>query len=340
MGLAQSVITLAALLWRLFPALIVRLLQSSLGLRVLELVDTLESLVTPGLVVGLVLVLLTLSALSAHDAFCLAKGEGDLRGRFARLFAPAAVTSYGLHVTVIAAAAALMWLSGGVEGGGPAEPPSAREAGGADSAPGAVPFEVELTEAPIVVDGFHREREGTTSQDRATERRRGDADAPQQAEGASRVVAEPRDEGLAVRPTEGGPSAGTRGQGAEDTDGAGRERSYNQYLSGLIRRYHEQYFSERRPFDYTVVTYKVQADGRVTDVAVLPSETRGDLAVAALAAKTIRSMAPAAPLPKGIRRLEVTELFWSIPDFLPPEGSLAERLAQLPDGRRITAISQ
>ena len=101
-GLAQSVITLAALLWRLFPALIVRLLQSSLGLRVLELVDTLESLVTPGLVVGLVLVLLTLSALSAHDAFCLAKGEGDLRGRFARLFAPAAVTSSGGRVGISA----------------------------------------------------------------------------------------------------------------------------------------------------------------------------------------------------------------------------------------------
>lgn len=332
-GVAQGIATLAAALWVAFPLPIVLFLQTGGGLQALEVVEWLESVVTPRTALVLAVIAIAISLASAHDAYHVAKG--DRRGRVARTLAPAATASYGLHVATLLVAALAMLLAGGGGGGGPQKPATASV-----DEPGAAPFEVDLTVSPTTVDGFHRDREGTAKEGAATERTKGAAETTQKAEGATRIEAPQGDDGFAPDANTGEAKAGKRGDGEKDVDGAGRERSYNQYLSGLIRRNHDAYFRTRRPFEHTVVKYTIHADGSITDVAVLREHTRGDLATAELAAHTIRSMAPAAKLPKGTKRLEVIELFWSIPDFNPPEGSLAEELAMLPDGRRITAVTE
>jgi hypothetical protein len=117
----------------------------------------------------------------------------------------------------------------------------------------------------------------------------------------------------------------------------GIAHSYNDYISGELRREQErydQYFAHLLPGEYTVLRYHVGTDGEIYDIEILPDHTTAPPNVSQLAMEQIQHLSPLLPPPSQGRELIVTELFWQF-DQVGPAGSLEEKLSQLPDGRMI-----
>jgi hypothetical protein len=176
---------------------------------------------------------------------------------------------------------------------------------------GGVSFQFDLVTDPGKIDGFGNRPEGS-------DRGRAKANQPE-------VTA--RNSGRE------GPGA-RRSRAAEQARGA--VRSYNEYLS---YRFHssplsELYFEQLPPGEYTVLQYRVYADGSVADIEVLRDHSTTSEEVSELAVETVRSFNPAVPLPGGVRSIKVIELFWS-GSVVGEPGSLEYELSQKPDGRKV-----
>jgi protease PrsW len=118
---------------------------------------------------------------------------------------------------------------------------------------------------------------------------------------------------------------------------AGVPRSYSDYLSYRIRLYHDLYFDNTKPDQYTVVRYRIAPSGDIVSVEALQENSTTSPENSALAVQTIESMGPLEPLPAGTGEVEVVELFWNGVTIGRP-GSLEERLSSLPDGRWISPV--
>jgi hypothetical protein len=118
---------------------------------------------------------------------------------------------------------------------------------------------------------------------------------------------------------------------------AGVPRSYSDYLSYRIRLYHDLYFDNTRPDQYTVVRYRIAPSGEIVSAEALQENSTTSPENSALAVQTIESMGPLEPLPPGTGEVEVVELFWNGVTIGRP-GSLEERLSSLPDGRWISPV--
>lgn len=116
----------------------------------------------------------------------------------------------------------------------------------------------------------------------------------------------------------------------------GIPKSYNDYLSYKVREagIADHYFRHVPPHMWTVVRYKVAANGSLLDARVVKSN--GFAEDAARVVTVIEECAPFLPLPENARSIEVTELFWSGGSAQFQPGSLEEQLSRLPDGRSIT----
>ncbi|WP_218082558.1 PrsW family intramembrane metalloprotease [Anthocerotibacter panamensis] len=120
----------------------------------------------------------------------------------------------------------------------------------------------------------------------------------------------------------------------------GVPHSYNDYISGELRREQEKYdlyFSRLLPGEYTVVQYRVSSSGEIYDVQVLAEHTTAPPYVAQLAVEEVLRLNPLLPPPTQGRELMVTELFWQYEQVGAP-GSLEDRLSRLPDGRQIEVL--
>jgi protease PrsW len=120
----------------------------------------------------------------------------------------------------------------------------------------------------------------------------------------------------------------------------GVSHSYNDYISGQLRREQEKYdvyFSRLLPGQYTVVQYRISSTGEIYDVRILPEHTNAPPQVAQLALEDVLRLNPLLPPPSQGRELLVTELFWQYEQVGTP-GSLVERLSQMPDGRLVEVI--
>jgi protease PrsW len=118
---------------------------------------------------------------------------------------------------------------------------------------------------------------------------------------------------------------------------AGVPRSYSDYLSYRIRLYHDRYFDNTNPEQYTVVRYRIMPSGEIASAEALQEHSTTSSENSALAVQTIQSMGPLEPLPSGTGEVEVVELFWNGVTIGRP-GSLEERLSSLPDGRWISPV--
>ncbi|AGY57530.1 PrsW family intramembrane metalloprotease [Gloeobacter kilaueensis] len=175
--------------------------------------------------------------------------------------------------------------------------------------PGAIEFDLVTT--PKKLDGFSGKPEGTA---KGKDKRN-----------APKISAQ-------KSPTVKAPGPAPKPQAAQEAQGL--PRSYNEYLSWKIRRYHDLYFDQVGQGQYTVVQYDIDAVGNVSNVQVLYDHTTAPSEVAELAAETVRRLDPALPLPPGIQMVTITELFWDGSPIGSP-GSLEEHLSELPDGREV-----
>lgn len=257
---------------------------------------------------------LALSVFSAVDAYRTSKSgrfdylqAPELRGRFVQSFS----TSYIGHLLAVFLFILVPVLTG---------------AAGGKKARAGVPdggIEFDLVEAPKKLDGFTPGKPEGTQQ--GTARRN-----------VPRVVA--------TKPTtrpirrkqrlDGGPPVLSQAKSQAAREAKGLPRSYNEYLSWKIRRFHDLYFDRVQEGEYTVVRYEIDAYGTVTNVEILYDHTNAPQEVAELAADTVRSVDPALPLPEGVQSVVITELFWDGSPIGAP-GSLESRLSQLPDGREV-----
>ncbi|BAC88596.1 PrsW family intramembrane metalloprotease [Gloeobacter violaceus] len=252
-------------------------------------------------------ILLALNAvfclLSAFDAYRTARsGRFDYlkapekRIRFLQTFS----ASYVGHVLLLFFAVLVPVIAGG----GPK---------GQGEQPGQIgTIEFDLVTTPKKLDGFSGKPEGTA---KGTAKK----NAPKVVAQKSAPVPVP------------GPQA-PKAQEAQEAKGL--PRSYNEYLSWKIRRYHDLYFDRVGTGQYTVVQYEIDSVGNVTNVQVLYDHTTAPGDVAEMAAETVRRLDPALPLPKGIRSVTITELFWDGSPIGSP-GSLEQHLSELPDGREV-----
>ena len=112
---------------------------------------------------------------------------------------------------------------------------------------------------------------------------------------------------------------------------------FNTSLSFQIRQYHDLYFEQIAPDEYTVVRYRIDAQGSIGEVEVLPDATTAPADVAELAAQAVRSIDSLPALPDGVHSAVVTELFWT-GGTVRGAGAAIEHLSQLPDGREIVSV--
>ncbi len=186
---------------------------------------------------------------------------------------------------------------------------------------GGEPLEFEIVQAPTTLNG-HKETPEGTPQGAAKETKR---------EKIAQKIPDPpkKEKGTVPVPQPEEPVQAQQAQGIP--------RSYTDYLSWKIRQFHDLYFSQVNPDEYTVIRYVIAQDGTVLEVEVLPESSTTPPVIAELAAETIRDMDPLDPLPPGTGTVEVLELFWGGATIAKP-GSLEERLSLLPDGRWIQPL--
>lgn len=108
----------------------------------------------------------------------------------------------------------------------------------------------------------------------------------------------------------------------------GAVKSYNAYLSHRLHRLAHPWFVATRLRQWAVLSYRIEADGRVTDVRLVSGQGAALLDL-------MRAEARYAPLAPGVKALKVTELFWCPQLSHFPPGSQEARLSQLFDGRQI-----
>jgi protease PrsW len=117
----------------------------------------------------------------------------------------------------------------------------------------------------------------------------------------------------------------------------GIPRSYGDYLSYRLRidpASYDFYFSQLGQDQWTVVRYRIEADGSIASVDILEEHTTAPREVAQIAVDDVYRMGPVIPPPTKGKAIVVTELFWRQAK-IGQEGSLENRLSGLPDGRMI-----
>ncbi|WP_287128446.1 PrsW family intramembrane metalloprotease [Candidatus Cyanaurora vandensis] len=259
------------------------------------------------IIVGMLMV--SLSLLGAVDAFWVARNN-----RFDYLQAPALrvrwleslALAYGGHLLALLLLVLVPILGGG---GGR----------GQDQASGSPPPLVfDLVSEPTALLGHDNRPAGQPQgQDRQNRAARPEVKAP------------------ATDPALGLQTKPQPGEAAQTAQGV--PHSYNDYISGELRRAQDQYdiyFSRLLPGEYTVVQYRISSTGEVYDVQVLAEHTNAPPQVAQLAIEDILRLNPLLPPPTQGREVVVTELFWRYEQVGTPE-SLEDQLSRLSDGRRI-----
>lgn len=109
---------------------------------------------------------------------------------------------------------------------------------------------------------------------------------------------------------------------------------YDSYLTYAMHRHHDLYFDQALPGTYTVLQYKIDHSGQVSDVQILNDHTTASPEVACEAVQTIYAAGTLQSLPEDIPSVTVTELFWDGQSIGSPD-SLEQSLSLLPDGRKI-----
>jgi len=194
--------------------------------------------------------------------------------------------------------------------------------GGGGGGGGGRPLEFELVQAPKTLNGHRETPEGTPQGKRPKNQREQIAQAPTPPPKAKQAPNQTKPTPKKTVPAE---------------EAKGLPRSYSDYLSYKIRQFHDLYFSQSSPDEYTVVRYVISPDGRIREADYLPDNSTTPPVVAELAVQTIRDMDPLEPLPTGTSEVVVYELFWN-GAIITKTNSLEERLSMLPDGRWIEEI--
>lgn len=257
--------------------------------------------------------LASLSLIGATDAYLVAR-----HNRFDYLQAPALRVSwlqslavaYGGHLLLAVLLVLVPILSGGGSGNKTGTPGS-----------GIPPISFDLVSEPTTLLGH---------QDKASGRPDGTATKNQ--------VAKPKLQPLIPTQKFGHRRKSQPSQPA--TTAKGIPHSYNDYISGELRRQQEKYdvyFSHLLPGEYTVVQYRISPQGEVYDVHIVTENTTAPEPIARLAVEEVEQLNPLLPPPSDGQELLITELFWQYEQVGEP-GSLVEKLSRLPDGRLVEKV--
>ena len=276
---------------------------------------------------------------SALDAWLTARRTNHLDG---------VATSYIVHVALLLVIilAPLLGLGGG-GGGGTAD--SGKGDGGS--------YQITWVDDPKTIDGWNPGSEGRGDgkgeqtqekrqqplgeggRDSVTEPGAEEAGQDSKSQDGDVGMADPTRKNARKKVGARDTASETRRSGDPGKSAEGAVKSYNDYLSSRLHSGPQQlYFESVPPNVWTIVHYRISADGRLSEVRVV--DTNGTPEQARLATDAVRSLAPLAPLPSAAdgsspTGIVVTELFWQTGNASMPYGTQAERLSQLPDGRHI-----
>ncbi|WP_218081629.1 PrsW family intramembrane metalloprotease [Anthocerotibacter panamensis] len=277
----------------------------TLGEKPIEFINQLANTPILWVLSGLLVSFCLFGAFDAYRTAYSRRFEYLLAPPFRVKFVQSVSLAYSGHLLLVLLFALVpLFLSGGSSGGG------------------GQPLEFDLVQTPTTLNGHKEQPEGKTEGKQKSNRR----------EQIAQNVPKTPDNKQGKTPVPQ-PKKSVKAQQAK-----GLPRSYSDYLSWKIRQFHDLYFSQVAPDEYTVVRYVIAQDGHVREAEVLQENSTTPPAVAELAAETIRDMDPLEPLPQGIREVEVLELFWNGTVIGKP-GSLEERLSMLPDGRWVQETS-
>ncbi len=214
--------------------------------------------------------------------------------------------SYLGHISVVLLLVLVPILS---NGGGR---PSAKQAGEGQTPP----MVFDLVETPKTLTGHGSSAEGTK-------------------DGKDKLNSKEQKEILASSKGDGASTKPRKQKQAKQKQGI--PRSYSDYLSYRLRidpTSYDIYFSQLGQDQWTVVRYRIETDGSIGSVDILEENTTAPREIAQIAVDDVYRMGPLIPPPTGGKAIVVTELFWR-QSKIGQEGSLENRLSELPDGRMI-----